>query len=108
VKKGSADVVARSQGIEGNRLANQLIRPCSEYPFIEPEPEAFQSCQVGCWAVRDWMNTHFESTKHREFIAGHSHMKVLLQGPSAKNTREPVGLNTNHLGTVIGLCAGHC
>jgi hypothetical protein len=57
-------------------------------------------------AVRDWM-----SRKHQEYwesLTGLRQAKGLIQGPSAKRTRDLLRLNRDQLRWVVGLLTGHC
>jgi hypothetical protein len=47
---------ARSEGIDGNEMADQLARTGSENPFIGPEPACCISIGAAKKAVRDWTN----------------------------------------------------
>jgi hypothetical protein len=50
------------EGIGGNKMADQLARTGSEYPFTGPEPACGTSVGVAKKAARDWMNGNHKKT----------------------------------------------
>jgi hypothetical protein len=86
--------------------AAQLARTGSEHPFIGLEPACGISIGVAKKAVRDWTNR-----KHKEYwesLTGLKQAKGLIQGPSARRTKDLVRLNRDQLRWVVGLLTGHC
>jgi hypothetical protein len=76
----------------------------SEYPFIGPEPACGISVGAAKKAIRDWTNRNHN--KHWQSITGLKQVKGLIQGPSARRTKDL--LNRNQLRWVVGLFTGHC
>jgi hypothetical protein len=72
----------------------------SERPFIGPEPACGIAMEVAKKAVGDW--TIRGHRKHWGSLRG------LIQGPSAKKTREILNLYRDQLRWVVGLLTGHC
>jgi hypothetical protein len=70
-----------------------LARTGSEHPFIGPEPACGISVGVAKKAVRDW-----SSRKHKEYwesLTGLRRAKGLIQGPSARRTKDLLRLRLN-------------
>jgi hypothetical protein len=94
------------EGIVGNETADQLARTGPEHPFIGPEPDCGISVGVAKKAVRDWT-----SRKHKEYLeslTGLRQAKGLIQGPSARRTKDLLRLNRDQLRWVVGLLTRHC
>jgi hypothetical protein len=94
------------EGIVGNETADQLARTGSEHPFIGPEPACGISVGIPKKAVRDWT-----SRQHKEYwesLTGLRQAKGLIQGPSARRTKDLLRLNRDQLRWVVGLLTGHC
>jgi hypothetical protein len=98
--------VPEHEGIVGNETTDQLAKTGSEHPFIGPEPACGISVGVVKKAVRDWT-----SRKHKvywEFLTGLRQANGLIQGPSARRTKDLLRLNRDQLRWVVGLLTGHC
>jgi hypothetical protein len=94
------------EGIAGNETADQLARTGSEYPFTGPEPACSISIGAAKRAVSNWLNRNH--TKQWESITGLKQAKELIQGPSAKRTRDLLKLKRDQLRWMVGLNTGHC
>jgi hypothetical protein len=79
------------EGIVGNEMADKLAR-------MGPEPACGISVGVAKKAVRDWTSRNHK--EYRESITG------LIQGPSARRTKDLLKLN-RQLRWVVGLLTGH-
>jgi hypothetical protein len=93
------------EGIVGNETADQLARAGSDHPFIGPELVCGISIGVAKKAIRDWM-----SRKHQEYLkstTGLREAKGLIQGPTARRTKNLLKLNRDQLRWVVGLLTGH-
>jgi hypothetical protein len=88
------------EDIVGNETADQLARTGSEHPFIGPEPDCGISVGVAKKAIRDWTNRNHK--KYWESVTG------LIQGPSARRTKDLLKLNRDQIRWVVGLLTGHC
>jgi hypothetical protein len=88
------------EGIVGNETAYQLGRTGSEHPFKGPEPACGISVGVAKKAVSDWTSRNHK--KYWESVTG------LIQGPSARRTKDLLKLNRDQLRWVVGLLTGHC
>jgi hypothetical protein len=86
------------EGIVGNETADRLAKLGSKCPFIGPEPANSIPVEVAKKAVRNWTNR--DHRKHWESLTG------LIQGPSARRTKELLKLNRNQLRWVTGLLTG--
>jgi hypothetical protein len=89
------------EGIVGNEMADQLAKTGSEHPFIGPEPACGISVGVAKKVVRDWTNK-----KHKEYwesAIGLIEAKGLIQGPSARRTKDLLKLIRDQLSLVVGL-----
>jgi hypothetical protein len=95
------------EGIVGNEMADQLARTGSEHPFIGPEPACSILVGVSKKAVRDWTKRNHE--KCWESVTGLTQAKGLIQGPSARRTKDLLKLNRDQLRWVVVLCVltGH-
>jgi hypothetical protein len=83
-----------------------LARTGSEHPFIGPEPACGISVGVAKKAVRDWT-----SRKHKEYwetLTGLRQAKGLIQGHSARSTKDLLRFNRDQLRWEVGLLTGHC
>jgi hypothetical protein len=89
------------EDIIGNEMADQLAKTGSEHPFIGPEPACSISVGVAKKAVRDWINRN-----HKEHWK--STIGEILQGPSARRTKDLLKLNRDQLRWVVGLLTRHC
>jgi hypothetical protein len=79
--------VPHHEEIDGNKMADQLAKLGSECPFIGPEPACNISMGVAKKAVRDWAIRNHR--KHYwDSLSGLKKATTLIQGPSAKKTRE--------------------
>jgi hypothetical protein len=87
-------------------MADQLAKTGSEHPFIGPEPVCGISVGVAKKAVRDWTNRNHK--EYWESITGLREAKGLIQGPSARRTKDLLKLNRDQLRQVVGLLTGHC
>jgi hypothetical protein len=79
------------EGIAANEMADQLARMGSEHPFIGPEPACSISAGASKTAVRDWTNRNHQ--KYWQSITGLKLAKGLIQGPSARRTKNLLKLN---------------
>jgi hypothetical protein len=89
------------EAIVGNETADQLAKLGSECPFIGHEPACSSSVKVAKKAARDWTNRGHK--KDWESLTGLKQAKGLIQGSSARRTKEVLNLNRNQLQWVIGL-----
>jgi hypothetical protein len=94
------------EGIAGNEIADQLAKLGSKCLFIGPATACSISVEVATKAVKDW--THRDHKNHWEFLTGLKQAKGLIQGPSARRTKELLSLNRNQLQWVGGLLTGDC
>jgi hypothetical protein len=94
------------EGTVGNETAYQLARTGPEHPFIGPEPACSISVGFAKKAVRDWTNRNHK--EYWESITGLTQAKALIQGPSARRTKDLLKLNRDQLRWVVGLLTGHC
>jgi hypothetical protein len=81
-------------------MADQLAKTGSEHPFIGPEPACGISVGVAKKAVRYWINRN-----HKEYwepSTGLRGAKGLIQGPSAKRTKDLLKLNKDQLKLAVG------
>jgi hypothetical protein len=85
--------VPGNERIDGNKIADQLIKEGPEPPFIGPEQACGISTGVAKKAVRDWTIT--DHRKHWDSLSGLKQAKG--QGPSAKKTRKLLNLNKYQL-----------
>jgi hypothetical protein len=94
------------KGTDGNEIADQLAKLGSEHPFEGPELAWSISVGVAKKVIRDWkIIVH---RKRRYFhLSGFQQEKQLIQGSSAKKTRELLNFKTDQLQWVVGLFAGH-
>jgi hypothetical protein len=76
-----------------------VFRRGSEHPFIGPEPACGISFGVARKAARNWTNRNHK--KHWESVTGLKQAKGLIQGPSARRTKDL--LNRDQLRWVVGL-----
>jgi hypothetical protein len=97
--------VPEHEGIVGNETTDQLAKTGSEHLFIGPEPACGISVGVAKKAVRDWT-----SRKQRilGILTGLRQAKGLIQGPSARRTKDLLRLSRDQLRWVVGLLTGHC
>jgi hypothetical protein len=73
----------------------------SEHPFIGPDPACGISVGVVKKTVRDWT-----SRQHKEYwesLTGLRQAEGLIQGPSARRTKDLLRLNRDQLRWVVGL-----
>jgi hypothetical protein len=89
------------EGIVGNGTADLLARTGYEHPFIGPEPACGISVGVAKKAVRNWTNRNYK--KYWESKTGLTQAKGLIQGPSARRTKDLLKLNRDQLRWVVGL-----
>jgi hypothetical protein len=94
------------EGIVGNETTDLLAKTGSEHPFIGPEPACSISTGVPKKAVRDWINRNHK--EYWESLTGFRQAKGLIQGPSARRTKDLLKLNRDQLRWVVGLLTGHC
>jgi hypothetical protein len=87
--------VAGHEGIAGNETADHLTKLGSKSLLTGPEPACGISVGVAKRAVRDWINRNHK--KHWESLTGLKPAKGLIQGPSARRTKELLSLNRNQL-----------
>jgi ribonuclease HI len=87
------------ESIVGNETADQLARTGSEHPFTGPEPACGISNGVTKKAVRDWMNRNHK--KPWKSVTGLKQAKGLIQGASAKRTKNLLKLNRDQLRWVV-------
>jgi hypothetical protein len=92
--------------IAGNEMADQLAKTGSEHPFIGPEPACSISVGVAKKVVRDWTNRNHK--EYWESTTGLREAKGLIQGPSARRTKDLLKSNRDQLRWVVGLLTGHC
>jgi hypothetical protein len=88
------------------QISYQLARAGPDHPLIGPEPACDISIGVAKKAARDLM-----SRKHQEYwesLRGLRQAKGLIQGPSAKRTKDLLRLNRDQLKWVVELLTGHC
>jgi hypothetical protein len=78
-------------GIVGNETADQLAKMGSERSFIGPEPACGISVGVARKVVRDWTNRNHK--EYWESTTGLREAKGLIQGPSARRTKDLLKLN---------------
>jgi hypothetical protein len=83
-----------------------MARTGSENPFIGPEPACGISVGIAKKAVRNWANRNHK--KYGESVPGLTQAKGLLQGSSARRTKDLLKLNRDQLRWVVGLLTGHC
>jgi hypothetical protein len=74
------------EGIAGNETATQLAKLGSKCPFTGPEAALGISVGVAMKDARDWSNR--DHKKYWESSTGLKLAKVLIQGPSAKRTKD--------------------
>jgi hypothetical protein len=79
-------------------LTDQLAKPGTERPFIESKP----SCGISVGVTRDWKIS--DHRKHLDSLRELKPAKALVQGPSAKKTRELLNLNRDPLRWTVGHC----
>jgi hypothetical protein len=89
----------------GNKTTYQLAKLGSECPFVRPEPTWGVLVGVVKKAVREW--TKRDHKKHWESLTGLKQTKGLIQGTSARRTKELLSLNRDPLLWVVGLLTGH-
>jgi hypothetical protein len=94
------------EGIVGNKTADQLAKTGSEHRFIGPEPACGISVGVAKKAVRGWTNRNHK--EYWESTTGLGEAKGLIQGPSARRTKDLLKLNRDQLRWVVRLLTGHC
>jgi hypothetical protein len=85
-------------------MADQLAG--SEHLLTVPEPACGLSIGVPMKAVRDW-----NSRKHKEYwesLTGLRQANGLIQGPSARRTKDLLRRNRDQLRWVVGILTGHC
>jgi hypothetical protein len=89
----------------GNKMADQLAKLGSEHLFIGPELARGISMGVVKNVVMDWIIR--DHKKHWDSLSGQKKKeKTLIQGPTAKETRELLKLNRDQLQWVLGLLIG--
>jgi hypothetical protein len=93
-------------GIEGNEIADQLVKMSSLHPFIGPEPVCGISETVARQAITDWVRR--EHHKYWQSTLGQKHAKVFLDGSSAKRMAEHLKLSRLQIRKVTGLSTEHC
>jgi hypothetical protein len=91
--------------IVGNEIADQLAKAGSEHLFIGPEPACSISVGVAKKAVRDCTNRN--NKEYWDSTTGLREAKGLVQGPSARTTKDLLKLNIDQLRWVVGLLTGH-
>jgi hypothetical protein len=79
------------EGIVGNEMADQLAKTVSDHPLIGPEPACGISVGVATKAVRDW--TSRKHTEYWESLTGLRQANGLIQGTSARRTKDLLRLN---------------
>jgi hypothetical protein len=99
-------LVPGHEGNVGNETAYQLARTGSEHLFTGTEPACGISTGDAKKAVRDWMTRNHK--KYWESTTGLKQAKELIQGPSARRTKDLLKFNRHQLRCVVGLFTGHC
>jgi hypothetical protein len=94
------------EDIVGNETANQLAKTGSEHPFMGSEPVCGISAGVAKKAARDWTNRNHK--EHWESTIGLRETKGLIQGLSARRTKDLLQLNRDQFRWVVALLTGHC
>jgi hypothetical protein len=94
------------EGIVGTEAADQFTRTGSEHPFIGREPACGIAVGVAKKAVRDWTNSN--NKRYWESIIRVTQAKGVIQGPSARRTKDLLKLKRDQLRWVVGLLTGHC
>ena len=83
--------VLGQMGIDGNEIADQLVREGSSRPLTGPDPALGISPKVARGVITDWTRR-----KHEECcqsIRGQRHAKGVLKKPSVKKAGELLSLN---------------
>jgi hypothetical protein len=94
------------EGIVGNETVDHLAKTGSEHPFIGLERACGISVGVAKKAFRDWTNRNH--TEYCDSVTGLTQAKGLIQGPSARRTKNLLKLNRDQLRWVVVLLTGHC
>jgi ribonuclease HI len=74
--------VLEHMGIDGNEIADQLVRQGSSHSLIGPEPALGISAKVAREVIRDWTSRNQE--EHWQSIRGQTQAKGFLKKRSAK------------------------
>jgi hypothetical protein len=93
--------VPHHEETDGNEMADQFSKLGSQCPFIGPEAACDISMGVVKKAVMQW--TIRNHRIHWDSLSVLKKARALIQGPSAKKTRELLNLNRDQLWWVVGL-----
>jgi hypothetical protein len=88
------------------KFSHQVARSGSEHLFIGPQPACGISVGVTKKAVRDFSNINHK--EYWEFLTGLTQANALVEGPSARRTKDLLKLHRDQLRRVIGLLTGQC